>query len=157
MRASPLIAILPLLSFTAAAPRANPDFRPMTQIKRITPILFVEAIEPCLPFWVDRLGFEKTAEVPHGDRLGFVILARDGTELMIQTRASVAEDVPDLAGTPMKGTFLFIEVASADSIELALAGIEHVIPRRKTFYGADEIVVREPAGNTVIFAEFEKK
>lgn len=126
----------------------------MTEVRKITPIIFVEAIEPCLPFWVDRLGFEKTAEVPHGDRLGFVILTRDGTEVMLQTRASVADDVPSLAGTPMKGTILFIEVASADAIEAALAGIESVIPRRKTFYGADEIVVREPAGNTVIFAEF---
>jgi len=128
----------------------------MSGISRITPVLTVEAIEPCLPFWVDRLGFEKTTEVPHGDRLGFVILTRDGTEVMLQTRATVAADIPALADTPTKGTILFIEVASADAIEAALAGIEHVIPRRKTFYGADEIVVREPAGNIVIFAEFAK-
>ena len=59
------------------------------KMNRLTPVLMVEAIEPCLPFWVDRLGFSKTVEVPHGDRLGFAILVRDGVELMYQTRASV--------------------------------------------------------------------
>ena len=36
-------------------------------MKKVTPVLYVEEIEPALPFWMDRLGFEKTAEVPHGD------------------------------------------------------------------------------------------
>ena len=43
-------------------------------VKKLTPILTVESIEPCLPFWMDALGFTKTVEVPHGDALGFVIL-----------------------------------------------------------------------------------
>ena len=33
-------------------------------VKKITPVLFAEEIEPCLKFWVERLGFEKTIEVP---------------------------------------------------------------------------------------------
>ncbi len=148
-------AVLPIIALLHGPVTRPPQTEtPMTTVKRLTPILYVEAIEPGLPFWVDRLGFEKTTEVPHGDRLGFVILAKDGTELMMQTRASVAEDLPAIADTPMKGTFLFLEVASADAIERALAGLEHLVPRRKTFYGADEIVVREPGGNIVIFAEF---
>jgi hypothetical protein len=36
----------------------------------------------------------------------------------------------------------------------ALEGVEPVIPRRTTFYGADELIVREPAGNVVTFAQF---
>jgi hypothetical protein len=28
-----------------------------------------------------------------------------------------------------------------------------IVPRRKTFYGMDEIGVREPGGNAVIFAQ----
>ncbi|MFW6078722.1 MAG: hypothetical protein ACODAE_03825, partial [Gemmatimonadota bacterium] len=81
-----------------------------TTVKKITPLLYVEEIEPVLPFWVDRLGFEVTAEVPEGDRLGFVILARDGEEVMYQTRASVESDLPALADSPMRGSILFIEV-----------------------------------------------
>ena len=51
-------------------------------MKKLTPVLNVETIEPVLPFWVDRLGCEKTAEVPHEDALGFVILKHGDVELM---------------------------------------------------------------------------
>ena len=36
-------------------------------MKRITPVLYVHEIEPCVEFWVNRLGFEKTVEVPDGN------------------------------------------------------------------------------------------
>jgi hypothetical protein len=122
-------------------------------MKKVTPILYVEAIEPSLSFW-QRLGFERTAEVPEGDALGFVILARGGVEVMYQTRASVAADVPALASTPMRGAILFIEVDDLDAVADALSGHEVAVPRRTTFYGADELWLREPAGNLVGFAQF---
>ena len=124
-------------------------------MKKLTPVLNVETIEPVLPGWVDRLGFEKTAEVPHEDALGFVILKQGSVEIMYQTRASVEADLGSDAGIPLGGTSLFIEVDDLDDVERRLDGVQHVIPRRKTFYGADEIVVREPAGNLVIFAHFD--
>jgi uncharacterized glyoxalase superfamily protein PhnB len=123
-------------------------------MKKLTPVLFVERIEPALPFWVDRLGFTKTAEVPHGDALGFVILQRGGVEVMYQTRDSIAADHPAVADTPMGGSMLFIEVESLDEVERALDGMELLMPRRKTFYGSEEIGVREPCGNSVTFAQF---
>jgi purine nucleoside permease len=46
------------------------DKRPMN-VKKITPVLLVNEIEPILPFWIDRLGFTKTIEVPDGNKLGF--------------------------------------------------------------------------------------
>jgi hypothetical protein len=124
------------------------------KLNRLTPVLMVESIEPCLPFWVERLGFTKTTEVPHEDRLGFVILERDGIEIMYQTRASVASDIAPLAASPMRGTFLFIQVDDVDAIEKALKGVAPVVPRRKTFYGSEELIVREPGGNAVTFAQF---
>ena len=123
-------------------------------LTRLAPVLYVEAIEPALPFWIERLGFTNTAEVAEGDRLGFVILERDGIQIMYQTRDSVHADVPELTDTPMGGSLLFIEVDDLDSIDEALEGVERVIPRRKTFYGADELIVREPCGNVVTFARF---
>lgn len=123
-------------------------------MKKVTPVLMVEEIEPVLPFWVERLGFEKTMEVPHGDRLGFVILARNGLEIMYQSVESVRADIPPLAESPAAASFLFIEVDDLDAIERALAGIGPVVPRRQTFYGADELIVRDPAGNAVTFAQF---
>ncbi|HEX6930155.1 MAG TPA: VOC family protein [Gammaproteobacteria bacterium] len=122
-------------------------------LKKLTPVLYVERIEDQLPFWVERLGFEKTVEVPHAGAIGFVILVRDGIELMLQSHASVAEDVPALRGERARVP-MFFEVGDLDDIERRLEGIEKVFPRRKTFYGAMEVAVRDPAGNVVTFAQF---
>ena len=59
---------------------------------KITPILIVDEVEPSLEFWVNQLGFQKTVEVPEGEKLGFVILEKEGTEVMLQSRASVKKD-----------------------------------------------------------------
>lgn len=125
-------------------------------MKKLTPVLPVQAIEPALPFWIDRLGFEKTAEVPHDDALGFVILTRGDVQLMYQTQASIAADLAVPITIPDGGTMLYLEVDDLDDVERRLDGIPHVIPRRKTFYGADEIVVREPGGHLVTFSHFDR-
>jgi uncharacterized glyoxalase superfamily protein PhnB len=122
-------------------------------MRKLTPIVFVDAIEPCLPFWTERLGFETTATVPHEDALGFAILQKEGVELMYQTRASLEADLPALTDEVMSGaTTLFIEVDALDPIVEALDGADLVVPRRSTFYGMDEIFVRAPCGTIVGFA-----
>jgi hypothetical protein len=125
-------------------------------MKKLTPVYVVERIEPSLEFWVDRLGFEKVVEIPEGDSLGFVILMRDNVEIMYQSLASVARDIPALAmaaagATSPNGTY--IEVSDIDDVETRLAGLEVVVPRRTTAYGATEIGVREPGSNLIIFAQ----
>jgi len=123
-------------------------------VKKLTPVMVVDAIEPCLDFW-KRLGFAVIAEVPHGDALGFVILGKGGAELMYQTKASVAADVPDIAGAPYaEHTPLFVEVHDVAAVRKALKGFELIVPERKTFYGATETIVRGPAGQVVTFAQF---
>jgi uncharacterized glyoxalase superfamily protein PhnB len=124
-------------------------------VKKLTPILFVQAIEPVLSFWTERLGFELTVQVPEGEKLGFVTLRRGPVEIMYQTRDSMKNDIPGVADSPMQGSFLFIEVEDLDEVERGLEGVKPVVPRRKTFYGSDELIVREPAGNVVTFAFFE--
>ena len=122
--------------------------------KKLTPVLMVEAIEPCLPLWVDRLGWTKTAEVPEGDQLGFVILSKDGVELMYQTWKSVEKDMGITYRRP-QGTSvgLFVEVSDLDDIEKRIAGLPIALPRRRTFYGMDEVGVTEAGGHMVIFAQ----
>jgi uncharacterized glyoxalase superfamily protein PhnB len=123
-------------------------------VKKITAVLFAEEIESCLQFWVERLGFTKTVEVPEDSRLAFAILQKDGVELMYQSYASAEKDVPALAAFTRRGpTFLYVEVANIDEVIAALEGIEIVLPVRITFYGAKEIGVRDPAGHFVTFAQ----
>lgn len=122
----------------------------MTLGMKLTPNLIVDSIEGCLPFWVDRLGFEKTVEVPHQGRIGFVILQRDGAELMLQTRASLAEDI-EAFGSDTYRSMLYLKVDDLSPFRRALAGYPEVVPERTTFYGAREIIVRDPEGNGVCF------
>jgi uncharacterized glyoxalase superfamily protein PhnB len=131
---------------------ANKEMR-MT-VKKITPILFAEEIEPCLKFWIERLGFEKTIEVPDGNKLSFAILQKGSVELMYQTYASAEKDVTTISSEVRKGpSFLYIEVESLNDIISVLKGVDVAMPVRTTFYGAKEIGVKDPAGHVVIFAQ----
>jgi uncharacterized glyoxalase superfamily protein PhnB len=117
--------------------------------------LFVNEIEPVLSFWVDRLGFQKTAEVPEGNKLGFVILQKGNVEVMYQTYASVDKDMPAIAQAVRKGpTFLYVEVDNLNAVIEAMKGAEVYLPVRTTFYGAKEIGVKDPAGHFITFAQF---
>src|SRR4051812_14282232 len=125
-------------------------------IKKIPPVLVVDVIEPMLPLW-EALGFARTAEVPHGDRLGFVILAAGGLELMIQTAASIRDDnAAALEGPRALGAAaLFIEVDDLAAAEASLpAGTDVIVRQRKTFYGSTETILRDAAGNVITLAQF---
>jgi uncharacterized glyoxalase superfamily protein PhnB len=120
-------------------------------MKKLTPNLIVESVEDDLRFWVDRLGFTRTLEVPHEDRLGFVILKRGEVELMLQSRASLEKDVPPIADGVHRAV-LYLEVPDLAPIRKALEGWPTVVPERTTFYGAREIIVRDPSGHVVFFS-----
>jgi uncharacterized glyoxalase superfamily protein PhnB len=125
------------------------------EVKKVTAVLLVEEIEPCLNFWVERLGFTKTTEVPDGNKLAFVILQKGATEVMYQTFASVEKDNVEAAKDARKGpTFLYVEVGDLDAVIAALKGVPVVLPVRTTFYGAKEIGVKDPAGHFVTFAQY---
>jgi len=124
------------------------------KILRSTPILFVDRIEPSLPFWIETLGFSKQAEVPDGDVLGFVILERDGVEIMMQTLDSAMADLPEVAKRfQLNSVSQFMEVDSLDDILKGLAGYNLLTPVRTTFYGMREAVVADPAGFVLVFAQ----
>jgi catechol 2,3-dioxygenase-like lactoylglutathione lyase family enzyme len=117
---------------------------------KLSPNLIVESIEDCLPFWVGRLGFEKTVEVPHEGGLGFVILKRGAVELMLQSRASLAGDIPPFGAGAYRAV-LYLTVDDLEPIRRALEGYPLVVPERTTFYGTRELIVKDPAGNGVCF------
>ena len=148
----PMVGLLLLAS--SAAAQGDKTVKTI-EVKKVTAVLLVEEIEPCLNFWVERLGFTKTAEVPDGNKLAFVILQKGATELMYQTFASVEKDNLEAAKDARKGpTFLYVEVGDLDAVIAALKGVPVVLPVRTTFYGAKEIGVKDPAGHFVTFAQY---
>lgn len=125
-------------------------------VKKLTPVLFVEKIEPVLPFWTERLGFTRTVEVPDGDRLAFVILQQGTAEVMYQSFASADKDLPAVSAAVRKGpSFLYLEVDDLAAVKAAIQGMDVYLPERTTFYGAREIGVKDPAGHFITFAHFE--
>ena len=121
-------------------------------VKGITAVLMVEAIEPSLPFWIDGLGFVNAGEVEHGDRLGFVMLAKDDHMVMLQTHESAIADMAWIVDHRSEGAMLFIEVDSVEVFASGVTGAEIVVPRRETFYGMDEVGFRTPDGSVVTLA-----
>ena len=145
---------LALVIWTAlTAARANQ--RRITMINKSTPVLHVKSVEPSMKFWTERFGFKKTIEVPEGDHLGFVALENETVEVMYQTYSGMQADPENpLAKAADQGpSFLFMEVADISSVANALNGAEIVQPIHDTFYGSKEIVVKEPGGHFVIFAQ----
>jgi hypothetical protein len=131
-------------------------------VRKATPVLVVDRIEPALPFW-KKVGLTPTTEIPDGaagdGRLAFVILAAGSVEIMYQTAASVRDDMVESASikdafraTPQQ-TLLFVEVAKLSEVEARLQGELVVMPRRQTFYGSTEVGYADTCGNIVVFAE----
>lgn len=141
------------------APDSSAPSEPRAHFRKLSPVLIVEAVEPCLAFWTNGLGFRQVNAVPGEDgRLVFASVERDAVEIMYQTRASVlaaepeatrAERAREIAG---HAAALFIEVNDLDAVEGALIGAPVVKVRHETFYGTAELYVREPGGTTVGFS-----
>jgi uncharacterized glyoxalase superfamily protein PhnB len=124
-------------------------------VKKITPVLLVNNIEPILSFWTDRLGFTKTIEVPNGNKLAFVAFQKGSVEVMYQTYASVEHDAPlAMAAAARKGpTYLYLEVDNLDVTLSAMKDLDKVMPERTAFYGMREFAVQDPAGHFITFAQ----
>ena len=142
---------------TADAPSGE-SVRVAPKLNHVATVFIVDAVEPCIAFWVDRFGFTAESQVPGPDgKLIFATVKRDGIEVMYQTKASVLADNPaaaeELAG---RSASLFITVSDIDAAERATLGSPVFKARHKTFYGSTEFYVRDPGGNVIGFAQFAK-
>jgi uncharacterized glyoxalase superfamily protein PhnB len=122
----------------------------------MTPNLYTDDVGACARFWIDRLQFEKTAEVPEAGGLAFAVLQKGDLELMYGSYGSLDRE-PLVTGAFQRGTsFLFIEVDDLDAVLSAMNGVPKVADVHKTFYGATEFTVKDPAGHLITFAQFGK-
>jgi uncharacterized glyoxalase superfamily protein PhnB len=100
------------------------------------------------------MGFQKTVEVPEGEKIGFAIVEKNGVELMYQSFSSAEKDNAATGAAARKGpSFLYIEVADIDAAQAATKGAEIVMPMRTTFYQAKEFGIKDPVGHYLIFAQ----
>ena len=120
-------------------------------LKKLTTLLVVDAIEPCLPTW-QQLGYAVTVRVPETGAAGFVILNGPAGELMLQTRASLADDLPAVAAR-RPSPVLYADVASLETEKAALPGAKVLVAHRKTFYGANEAWLQLEGGTILGLSE----
>jgi len=119
--------------------------------KKLTTLFVVDRIEPCLPAW-EALGYRVIVRVPETGPLGFVILKSKLGELMLQTKKSLAADMPSVA-TRKPRSLLYADVSSLAEAKKALRGAKILVPRRKTFYGATEAWLELEGGVILGLAE----
>ncbi len=147
-------ASLGLLAWTAIS-KAHADKENIVMINKSTPILHVKNVEPSLKFWTERFGFKSTIQVPEGNHIGFVALENGPVELMLQTYEGMQTDSTNpLAKAVDQGpSFIFMEVPDINAVIKSLDGAEIVQGLHETFYGAKEVVAKEPGGHYVIFSQ----
>ncbi len=135
-------------------PATAPTESGPVNVRRMSHVFLVDEIEPCLPFWVDRLGFEVRLQVNDDKGLEFVTLGRDEVEIMYRTRSSVHEDAPGLVeGQHGPWVVMYLEVENLENLLPRLEGADVVIPLRQNCFGTQEIFVAEPSGRIVAISD----
>jgi uncharacterized glyoxalase superfamily protein PhnB len=133
--------------------------------KKITANIIVSNVNEILDFYEKILGFSLVMAVPEGSQqvitvrdtttpLGFAIIRRDDVELMIQSRKSLAKELPSLAGSPVGTSFsLYIQVDDIESLYRGIKDSAAIIEDlHTTFYGAREFCIRDSGGHVLTFA-----
>jgi hypothetical protein len=105
-------------------------------LQKVVTLLVVDQIEAQLKTW-GKLGYKVVTRVPEEGAAGFVILSGAAGELMLQTRASLKEDLPDVAKRGPR-FLLYADVPSLAKAKQALPDATVIVAERKTFYGALE-------------------
>ena len=132
---------------------------PHLEYESVAPVMIVERVAPTRDFFRDRLGFTQTVVMTEGDDLAFVMLEKNGVTVMVQSHASLIEDVGHDAARGVNETIsnrgaaaLYLKVNDVDLVVPALADANVIVPLRKTAYEMHEIWVREPGGHAIVVA-----
>ena len=133
--------------------------------QKITTNIMVGSVNETLDFYEQVLGFGLVMGVPENSeqivtardadtRLDFAILRRDDAELMIQSRKSLARELPVLGGQAAGVPFtLYVQVADAGELFNSIWGEVTVVKDlHTTFYGAREFWIRDRDGHVLTFA-----
>ena len=135
----------------------TPSLEKCLTVKKMTASLYTEDVKASAAFWVDRLQFEKTVEVPDGENLAFAALQKGPIELMYGSYASLEKDAAVARAFQRGSSFLFVEVDDVEAVFAAMQGAPVVAPIHGTFYGSREFTVKDPAGHLITFAQFGER
>ncbi len=134
-------------------------------MKKITTNIMVEDVNKTIDYYKETLqfnfsmGVNENQEVITGDvgdsTLTWAMLKRDDVEIMLQRRDSLIEELPVFKEMSIGGTFtLYINMQGTKTFYEEIKNkVEVLKGLHKTFYGADEFVIRDLNGYILYFAE----
>ena len=134
-------------------------------IKKLTPNIMVADVNATIDYYKQNFEFEfvmgvdEGKEVKMGDfgdsTLTWAVLKKDDVEIMLQREDSLVEELPEFKGLKIGGTFtLYLSMQDVKSFYDKIKDkVEVIKDMRKTFYGADEFVIKDLNGYIIYFAE----
>jgi len=141
-----------------------------TTMKKITPNIMVEDVNATINYYKNNLefqiviGVDEQKEVKMGDSateitLTWAMIKKDNVEIMLQRKDSLIVELPAFKGLEIGGTFtLYISMQNVKSFyERIKNKVEIVKDMHKTFYGADEFVIKDLNGYIIYFAEAQNE
>ena len=124
-------------------------------ITKITPEIIVEDVNKTVTFYESVFGFKKMMTVPEEGTYDWALIAKDGNELMLQTKASLLKDLPSIKNTKIGNSMmLYIEVKDIDNFYTKIkTKVTLVKDIHDTFYGSREFIVQDCNNYIIIFSE----
>lgn len=125
------------------------------QFHRLTPNFLVADITASIDFYCNVLGFQQVMTVPEAPPFDWAMLQHGDVTVMLQTRQSLGDELPELQALPGGGALLLY--INVDDVNGLHASVKAKTPVRKgleeTFYGMREFSVADPDGFLLTFAQ----
>ncbi len=134
--------------------------------KKITPNIMVTDVNATVDYYKNNLDFQivmgvdEQKEVKMGDSatgsiLTWAMIKKDDVEIMVQRKDGFIEELPELKDIKIGGTFaMYMSVQDVKGFYDKIKDkVEITKDMHKTFYGADEFVIKDLNGYIIYFAE----
>jgi pimeloyl-ACP methyl ester carboxylesterase/predicted enzyme related to lactoylglutathione lyase len=135
------------------APRAP---RERARITGLNPVLFSDDLEALATFYVSQLGFEETNRQPADlDRKpSLMVLERDEWRIQLQSRESLATDIPGVEDITVGGRLLFFNVTDLAEERKRLGADVKVVEAFRTLESrSQQTIIRDPEDNVIVLQQ----
>lgn len=123
-------------------------------MQSMTPNLMVHDVNKTIEFYRDVLGFEFVASVPDSGQFDWAMMNHGPVEIMFQSVASLAKDLPTFVKMGPGGAFtLFIKMDDSKGLYGKVKGKVVIVQElTKTFYDMEEFSIKDLNGYVLTFA-----
>jgi uncharacterized glyoxalase superfamily protein PhnB len=117
-------------------------------VHELVPLLFVDDIQSCVVFYIEKLAFTMQAKWEPDGKLTWCKLRRDGSAIMLQKACE--EDGP--AGARGRGIIFYFNCHDVDAMYAELVARDLIVNLPKVaFYGEKQLSLRDPDGYSLCF------